>query len=619
MSEPARILLVGDDADARDSVLRILEAQNWEVEAAADAVEAMVRACAQPPDLVVADFKALRAESLSALRELRLAAGARALRMLVLSEGSSDEARALGADDFLAKPFTDSELVARIRTHCAMAHLHYDLRTQHELLYSVIMQSPLPTFVVRGDDLVFEIANERTMQAVNRRDIVGMRYADVFPQAKLDGLDDLLREVMRSGKPLHGDELLARIDRHQDGRLEDSYWAFTWTPIANVEGVYDRIMVAAVEVTHDVLLRRKLKESEEGLQRLVHQVDAGLAQTSLTGRFMVVSERFCELVGRTEKVLLRRRLQDITHPDDRAPIDAWFLRLVERGSPRVVETRCVKPDGTIAWLQTSLSRSHDRDGRIVGVNAVCIDVTDRRLAQCWVRAADRRFLTLVETSTHVIWTTDADANMCTEQPGWSRFTGQSRAEYSGRGWMAALHPDDVALVAEYIERARVRGEPFRLEHRLRRRDGEYRICIAHGAAIRDNDGTILEWAGTHTDITEQRALEQQLSMSEEHPTVVQRGTSVRADLVIERLGELTRSLSRDLRGPLSSIVKAASVLERRADFGKIANPVNRILASAAQIQQVVAQLRDLVRIGQVRHASLERRSGDGADATSDPR
>jgi PAS domain S-box-containing protein len=599
-----RVLLVNDDVPTRESIRSILEMQHWEVDAVAEVGEAVVAACSHPPDLIVACVTAPTSENLSSLRKLQFAAAPRSVRVLLLSECAGDESRVAamvaGADDCLAIPFSERELVARVRTHLEIAHLHYDLRTQQEGLYALIMQSPVPTSVIRGDDLVIEIANERMLTMVNRRDIVGMKYVDVFPQVELDGYDELLREVMHSGKPLQGEQVLARFDRNRDGRFEDSYWSFTWTPLADADGRHDRVMVAAIDVTHDLVLRRKLKESEEGLRRLVDQVSAGTAQTSLTGRFTHVSERFCELVGRPERLLLRRKMQDITHPDDRAPIDAWFLRLVERGSPRVVETRCVKPDGTIAWLQTSLSRLHDRDCRIIGVNAVCVDVTHRKLAECCLQAADRRFLTLVEMSTHVIWTTDANANMCTEQPGWSRFTGQSRAEYSGRGWLDAIHPDDRAALGEYIERSRVYGEPFKLEHRVRRRDGQFRSCVAQGAPIRNDDGTIFEWTGTHTDVTEQRALEQQLSLSHAQAAVARRGTSGRPD-VVERFEVLTKSLGRDLRDPLTAIIKAAQVLERRTDFGKIANPVNRILASVGQVQHVVAQLLEFVDANFVRY------------------
>ncbi len=132
----ARILWADDNADMRDFVRRILE-EHWTVTAVADGRAALAQALDDPPDLVIADVMMPELDGFGLLRELRNDPRTRAVPVILLSARAGEEARIVGldagADDYLIKPFSPRELIARVRSHLEMNRARKDFAAkQHE-------------------------------------------------------------------------------------------------------------------------------------------------------------------------------------------------------------------------------------------------------------------------------------------------------------------------------------------------------------------------------------------------------------------------------------------------------------------------------------------------------
>jgi PAS domain S-box-containing protein len=121
-----------------------------------------------------------------------------------------------------------------------------------------------------------------------------------------------------------------------------------------------------------------------------------------------------------------------------------------------------------------------------------------------------RYESLVLAIAQVVWTHNPEGEMLGEQPSWAAYTGQTQAQYENRGWLDAVHPDDRAMNAAQFQHAVTTQAPCELEHRLRRHDGEYRYFSVRAVPVIAADGTVREWAGIHTDITERKLIERAL-------------------------------------------------------------------------------------------------------------
>ncbi|MBW3628296.1 MAG: response regulator, partial [Gemmatimonadetes bacterium] len=128
-----------------------------------------------------------------------------------------------------------------------------------------------------------------------------------------------------------------------------------------------------------------------------------------------------------------------------------------------------------------------------------------------VMDSEQRFRSLMTASWDIIWTTNPQGAVEDEQPDWGEFTGQTRDEYVGDGWLEAVHRDD-RKAAFRSWRASVEAESlYEADFRLRRSDGCYRLMRARAVPVIIPNGGIREWVGACTDITEQRRAEESLS------------------------------------------------------------------------------------------------------------
>ena len=139
----------------------------------------------------------------------------------------------------------------------------------------------------------------------------------------------------------------------------------------------ERLVQERTETLHRA--NAELRESEERLAAIFNQSTTGIAQTDLMGRFILVNDRYCDIVGRSRDVLLTLRMQDLTHPDD-LPGNLEQFREAVNGlrCSFTVEKRYVKPDGSWVWVHNEVSVIRDAAGMPRSVAATVADITERK-------------------------------------------------------------------------------------------------------------------------------------------------------------------------------------------------------------------------------------------------
>jgi PAS domain S-box-containing protein len=126
---------------------------------------------------------------------------------------------------------------------------------------------------------------------------------------------------------------------------------------------------------------------------------------------------------------------------------------------------------------------------------------------------EARYRSLVTATAQIVWTTDPTGQVIEPLPSWQEFTGQAPEEYRGSGWVAAVHPEDRVRTTAVWRRAVATRSLYETEYRLRRHDGQYRLVAVRGVPVVETDGTIREWVGACTDITERTAEERRRELT----------------------------------------------------------------------------------------------------------
>jgi signal transduction histidine kinase/DNA-binding response OmpR family regulator len=329
---PARILLADDNADMR-TYLRRLMSKHWTVEGVADGEAALAAMRKDRFDLVVTDVMMPRVDGYQLLRTLRADPATASMPVIMVSARAGEEARleaiGLGADDYLVKPFSARELVARVKSQLALASARRALEQVRDELYQLFMQAPAPICVIRGPELVFEMANALYEQVIGHREIVGKPMLVAMPELAGQGFDELLRNVMRTGVPYYARERLVRLDRRNVGDFEDTYFTFVYAPMHAVDGSIDRVMVFCMEVTDQVVARRTAESAnrakDEFLAMLGHELRNPLAPILTALQLMQLRD---SEASKKERAIIERHVGHLVHLVD----DLLDVARIARGS-----------------------------------------------------------------------------------------------------------------------------------------------------------------------------------------------------------------------------------------------------------------------------------------------
>jgi PAS domain S-box-containing protein len=196
----ARILLADDNADMRDYVKRLLS-QQYEVEAVSDGAAALAVARQRVPDLVLTDVMMPRLDGFGLLQALRATRQTRDIPIILLSARAGEEARveglAAGADDYLTKPFSARELMARVEASLKLAQLRRETETIRARLESVLAGIK-DQFIVLDQEWRYTFVNEQVIAVTGKtkEDLLGHCIWDVFPEVINSPFDVAVRRAI---------------------------------------------------------------------------------------------------------------------------------------------------------------------------------------------------------------------------------------------------------------------------------------------------------------------------------------------------------------------------------------------------------------------------------------
>lgn len=195
------------------------------------------------------------------------------------------------------------------------------------------------------------------------------------------------------------------------------------------------------------------------------------------------------------------------------------------------------------------------------------------------------FKVLAEQAPQVIWNAEPEGRVTYANRKWYELMGGTPADWMGHKWLAAVHPDDLDDMAANWRAARETRTPFVGLRRMLARDGTYHTMSYRASPVFDDGGEVLFWVGIDADVTEIKAIETALRLSN------------------QELEAFSYSVSHDLRSPLNTVDGFSRLLAKQLDAGsaneKVQHYLSRIQAGVAQMGRLIEDLLSLAQVSRM--------------------
>lgn len=421
--------------------------------------------------------------------------------------------------------------------------------------------------LVRGLDgvIVYWNRGATALYGYDSVEALGRISHDLLKTGFDSGLHDLMPQFLEHG---FWEGELRHTCRNGDIKIVESRWVLQ----RDGQGVPARVLEINRDATERYRAAAALAETESQLRLvinnmpgLVSYIDANLRYRFANGMYadwfgmplnQVVGSHVAEVLGEAAFALVRPRMMRALAGDSVVFED--FL-----------------PYGAVEGRHVHASYKPDRDacGAVIGFVVLVEDISARVMVERALIESESRFRLMADHAPVMVWVTEVDGSCSYLNKRWYEFTGQTVEEGLGFGWLTATHPDDRPQAESIFHDANTRRVPFRIEYRLRRRDGEWRWAIDAAEPRFSEDRKFLGFIGSVIDITDRKIAEDTLLRQSEE--------LARSNADLQQFAYAT---SHDLQEPLRNVANFAQLLARRytGTLGPEANEWLRYIEAGAQ-------------------------------------
>ena len=249
--------------------------------------------------------------------------------------------------------------------------------------------------------------------------------------------------------------------------------------------------------------------SDDFLRTMIDQMPTLAWSCRPDGSAEFVNQRWLDYTGLSMEEAVG--WQASIHSEDLGKTMETWLRLVASEEPGEEEARLRRFDGEYRWFLARAVPVRDERGKVIRWYGTSTDIEDRKRAEEMLRQDERELRRITDAIAEPIGVLAPDGSTLYANQVVLNYVGLSLEDIKADDWPAEiLHPDDLERTRDERQRGLSRGEPFQVEQRVRRKDGQYRWFLARFNPLRDDEGRIIRWYATGIDIEERKQAEERV-------------------------------------------------------------------------------------------------------------
>jgi PAS domain S-box-containing protein len=318
---------------------------------------------------------------------------------------------------------------------------------------------------------------------------------------------------------------------------------------------------------------QKMEEDRMRYAAILESLDDAVLSVDMDGTISSWNLAACRMFGYKKSEAIGQQIAIIVPPELRHEENEILRRL--RAGQRIdhYEAQRVTKDGKTIDVLITASLVRDAAGRMIGASGVIRDISERKRAEASLRESEERFRLVANTAPVMIWMSDVNAHCSYLNQRWMEFTGRSIDTDLGNGWIEGIHPEDLSACLRTYMDAFERHEPYQMEYRLRRQDGEYRWVFVNGMPRFSADRSFVGYIGSAIDVTERKLAETALSMMSQRLLQAQE----------EERRWIARELHDDISQRLASLILTLSGLKGQAIKPDIQKGIAKAIQDSSDI------------------------------------
>jgi formate hydrogenlyase transcriptional activator len=251
--------------------------------------------------------------------------------------------------------------------------------------------------------------------------------------------------------------------------------------------------------------------SDDFLRTMIDQMPTLAWSCRPDGSAEFVNQRWVDYTGLSMEEAVGWGWQATIHPEDLGKTVETWLRLIASEEPGKEEARLRRFDGEYRWFLFRAVPVRDEWGKVIRWYGTSTDIEDRKQAEEKLRQDERELRRITDAIAEPIGVLAPDGSTLYANQVVLNYVGLSLEDIKADDWPAEiLHPDDLERTRDERQRGLSRGEPFQVEQRVRRKDGQYRWFLSRFNPLRDDEGRIIRWYSTGIDIEDRKQAEERV-------------------------------------------------------------------------------------------------------------
>jgi formate hydrogenlyase transcriptional activator len=328
------------------------------------------------------------------------------------------------------------------------------------------------------------------------------------------------------------------------------WFLFRTEPLRDESGKIIRWYATATDIDDLKRTEEKLREQEHELRQITDAIAQTLGVLDPSGAVLYANQTTLDYTGLTAEDLHAPNLRErIFHPDDLKRLQQERKLALERGIPFEFEQRALRKDGQFRWFLIRYNPLLDEQGRVLRWYVAGTDIDDLKRTQEKLREDERELRRTTDAIPHEIVVQGASGVTLWANQATLNYTGLTADDVIRPGFRERIfHSDDIERLREERQAALALGIPFQIEQRALRKDGQYRWFLIRYNPFRDEQGNLIRWYATGTDIDDRKRAEDRTR----NENLALREEIVRSSLFEEIVGS-----SKALREVLAQVSKVA--------------------------------------------------------------